>query len=196
MACEHCGFACTSIGENMNIKTFRKALQWDSEIVTLGGGEPTIHPLFWQILGESLSVSDYVWLATNGKKTEIALTLAKLAKRGVLACALSLDSYHDPIEPTVIQAFTKEKKRDGVGGYYNQDKDFREIRNVTGLEKNAGRCDFGEDACICADVFCKPNGDVFACGCENAPLFGNVHTDIVYPDNWEIGECWKTQNKN
>jgi len=130
MMCEHCGFACNSEGEDISIETFCKALEFD-EIVTIGGGEPTIHPQFWQILGESLAHSEYLWLATNGKKTKIALTLAKLAKRGVLACALSLDNYHDPIEPEVITAFTKEKKRDGVGGYFNQDKDFREIRNVT-----------------------------------------------------------------
>ncbi len=50
MSCEHCCYSCTHEGEDMSLETFRNCLGFD-EYNTLGGGEPTIHPLFWQFLG-------------------------------------------------------------------------------------------------------------------------------------------------
>jgi len=81
MSCAHCCFSCTTQGEDMSIETFKNCLEFDNEYIILGGGEPTIHPLFWQLLGLSIS-SGEVWLATNGKETSIALALAKMAKKG------------------------------------------------------------------------------------------------------------------
>lgn len=190
MSCEHCCYSCTADGEDMSIETFKKAL--DDEHVSIGGGEPTVHPQFWEFLGVAIGSCEYVWLATNGKKTDTALVLAKLAKKGVIGCDLSQDEYHDYIEPKVIQAFTKTK-RDGVSGFYNTlDNDSRNIRDVTGREINAGRCDFGTDkGCVCSDIICKPDGSVYACGCNDAPCFGNVNSEINIPDEWIYGECYK-----
>ena len=124
MTCEHCCYSCNAQGEDMAIETMRNAInQIGGESIAIGGGEPTIHPLFWQILGESIAYSDYVWLATNGSMTGIALALAKMAKRGVIGCALSQDEYHDYIEPEVIAAFSKDKKTI----YGNKENDLREL---------------------------------------------------------------------
>lgn len=194
MNCEHCGFDCSEAGEDMSLETFRKAIQWEEESLSIGGGEPTLHPLFWQFIGEALAVSDYVWLATNGKETKTALVLAKLAKRGVLACELSRDDYHEDIDPEVVEAFTRERKlTNGLNGYH-QDRlnDQRGIRNVSGHEINAGRCDFGVEGCLCEDILCTPGGDIFACGCEDSPQFGTID-NYNLPEEWGFEECYKHQ---
>lgn len=189
MHCSHCDMNCTEKGEDMTIDTFRSVFdKCELETVTIGGGEPTIHPLFTQMLFEAIGNSDYVWLATNGSKTEIALTLAKMAKKGVIGVALSRDIYHDPIDERVIDAFTKPQHQ-----FCDDSHDGREIRDVTGKEVKAGRCDFGSDKCICEDLIVKPDGTLKACGCEDAPSFGNVNDEINIPENWESGTCHKKQ---
>ncbi|MGD2065694.1 MAG: hypothetical protein PVI43_00810 [Candidatus Bathyarchaeota archaeon] len=167
------------------MSTFRKALTFD-EYITIGGGEPTLHKHFWQILGESIAAAEYVWLATNGSQTQIAIALAAMASKGVIGCALSQDYYHDEIDERVIEAFTKKNN--------SGNEDHREIRDVSGNEINAGRCDFGvEERCCCEDLIVKPNGDIFACGCEDSLKIGDVRKGYNLPDEWEIGECWKKQ---
>ena len=179
----------------MSIETFRKAmLEIGDESVSIGGGEPTLHPLFWQILGESMGFSDYVWLATNGSITETALSLAKMAKKGVIGCALSQDYYHDEIEQSVIDAFTKTKAH----AYDRNTDDNREIRDVSNNIINSGRAKDNDITdkidCVCPDLIIKPNGDVMSCGCEDALCFGNVHKSVTMPEDWEYGECHKSQN--
>jgi MoaA/NifB/PqqE/SkfB family radical SAM enzyme len=186
MSCKHCGMNSKKKGEDMSLETFRNALKSGDKSITLGGGEPTMHPLFWQILGESIANSEYVWLATNGSNTEISIALAKIAQKGVIGCALSQDRFHDPIDHTVIDAFTR------TDGHRNND-DHREIRNT---EKNlikAGRCKTGKEGCICEDIFVKPNGDVMACGCSDSVKLGNVNSDYEIATDWEYGTCYKQQ---
>jgi len=195
MSCEHCCYNCSTDGENMSVETFKKAIAFNDECISIGGGEPTIHPQFWEFLRLAIGSCEYVWLATNGKKTDVALALAKLAKKGVISCDLSQDAYHDEIHIHVIKAFTKTK-RDGVSGFYNTpDNDGRAIRDVTGREINAGRCNFGTDeGCVCPDLICKPDGSVYTCGCIDAPYFGNVNSEINIPDEWVYGECYKNNS--
>lgn len=198
MSCEHCCYACTADGEDMSLETFRNCLGLDS-MIAIGGGEPTLHPQFWQFLGESLAeAEEYVWLATNGSQTQTALALAKLAKKGVIGCALSQDYYHDPIEQCVIDAFTTEPQgvRYSVGGYQRNPDDAREIRDVGGKEIRAGRCEDGLEKCPCEDLLVKPNGDIYACGCADAPCFGNVNTGYIIPEDWQTGECCHSQGND
>jgi len=35
-------------------------------------------------------------------------------------------------------------------------------------------------------------GDVYACGCEDAPCFGNVNTEVNIPDEWDPCDCHKS----
>jgi len=186
MHCAHCGMSCTAQGEDMSLQTFRQALEYSEDTVAIGGGEPTIHPLFWQFLGEAMACCEDVWLATNGKMTETALALAGLAKRGIIGCDLSQDDYHEPVDPRVVEAFTVDQKR----AYNSTTCDQRGIRNVMGHEVKAGRCDFGEEGCICPDLFVKPDGQVYLCGCEDAPCIGSVLDGFNVPEDYS-GECWK-----
>jgi len=178
----------------MDVRVWEAALKLNESYgdgISLGGGEPTLHPLFWQFLGESLAAAEYVWLATNGSNTRISLALAGLAKKDVLGVALSRDSYHDNIDDEVVAAFTK--KNNQYAGFDNHTPDCREIRNVDGREINGGRCDFGRDGdCVCPGLIIEPDGTIKACGCEDAPIFGTVF-DPTIPEGWDINACCRRQ---
>jgi len=194
MRCDHCAYSCTQAGVNMTMRTWRAARSlvgyYSDESISLGGGEPTLHPQFWQILGESIASFEYVWLATNGSVTPIALALAGMARKGVISVALSLDSYHDAIDDRVVQAFKSYRNTSYVG----DNNDCREIRNVDGKEINAGRCDFGkDDGCVCPGVLIEPDGTIRACGCADAPKFGTVFKPAI-PEDWRTGDCHKEQS--
>lgn len=200
MLCDHCCTNSTAKGEDMSIQTFKNALKHDwSECVALGGGEPTIHPQFWEFIGIALGHFDHVWLATNGKKTDIALTLANLARKGVLGVALSQDEFHDRINPKVVDAFTKEHRSSHNDFIYGRsDNDQREIRNTTAENDpyKTGRCDWGRDGCVCEDLVVLPSGDIQPCGCYEAKdyIIGNVNDpNWSLPENWEYGLCYKDQ---
>lgn len=53
MFCEHCGFSCTAEGEDMSMEVFERTLQvFEGSYITIGGGEPTLHPkIFEMVLG-------------------------------------------------------------------------------------------------------------------------------------------------
>ena len=196
MTCKHCCYSCGKKGDDMTIDTMRNAIKTlGGGQIAIGGGEPTLHPLFWQILGESIAASEFVWMATNGSNTEISLALANMAKKGVIGCALSQDDYHDEIDYDVIKAFTKDAKT----VYGSRENDAREIRNVTGKVIKAGRAsknkiyDVAKDCC-CEDILVNPNGDIRPCGCLNSPIFGNVNTEIKIPADWNYGECFKSES--
>ena len=187
MSCAHCGMGCGKEGESMTLKTFRNALKHSDGMITLGGGEPTLNPKFYQILMESIGESENVHIITNGSITKISLTLAKLAEKGVIGAELSQDPYHDEIDERVVEAFTVDRNE-------RQDNDFRGIRDTSDNLVNAGRCDFGEsDECICSDIVIEPDGEVRGCGCNDAPVFGNVNGEVNIPSDWNYGECYRNQ---
>lgn len=166
MSCAHCCYNCTTKGEDMSIRTFKRIINYHQpDLICLGGGEPTLHPRFWEMLGLSIASCESVWLATNGSITKTALALAKMAQSGVIGCALSQDQWHDPIDNRVVQAF----KRD----IYSLDNDCREIRTIKNPYNN-GRCDFGRDGCACEELFVLPNGNIKQCGCLESPVIGSV----------------------
>lgn len=194
MRCRHCGFGCTDKGRDMNKATFNKAVEVLGNcetIISLGGGEPTLHPNFWEFLGLSIGQFDHTWLATNGSQTAISLTLAKLAAKGVIGCALSIDPYHDEIERIVEEAFDRGEK-----AHYSNSDDLREIRTVDQISRIGRAIDMPEadDLCICPELFIDPIGNVYQCGCKSL-LYGNLHDpDFNIPNEateW-FGYCAKT----
>ncbi len=196
MSCPHCGFACTTQGEDMSLNTFRDAIRLDA-FITLGGGEPTLHPHFDTILLESLAAvaadSDgSVYCVTNGSITRRAMVLAQLAKSEVLSAQLSQDDYHDAIDPKVVEAF--ESIGDSKSGSYKPG-----IRNTTlmtephphgraiqflGLEPDEIELDGNN--CLCSTYVVKPNGDIYHCACHDSPKVGDVKTGTDGPPS---GEC-------
>ena len=132
------------------------------------------------------TVEEYVWLATNGSQTETAIALARLARKGVIGCALSQDEWHDPIDPKVIQAFQKDKRSNG--GYDDsRTPDAREIRSVVNPYK-AGRWEDGEVKCVCEDLLIQPDGVIRGCGCLDAPEYGTIFEPNI-PEDYENNCC-------
>lgn len=175
MRCAHCIFACGPTGEDMRSATFRAAIRHPEE-VTIGGGEPTVHPHFWLFFFEALEAGRRVRVVTNGKRTADALRLARLARldeerngryqRGLsdrrkVIARLSQDEYHDPVDPSVVSAFAQVQK--GVLSIGQE-----ELRN-------GGRCDFAvNEGCPCPTVHVFPNGVGTQCGCLDSPAIGDV----------------------
>lgn len=199
MTCAHCGFSCTARGQDMTRETFLEALaigEGDYSL-TIGGGEPTVHPLLFDFLGLALAYGyaeeDYrPMVITNGKNTEAALALARMARHGVIRAELSLDKWHEPVDKEVIHAFTKNPNRSNIGSTYGvSDTDFRGIRTVQNIvdigraKKNGLGTD---DDCICPDLIVQPNGDLYACGCMKVRC-GTVWK-MHLPKDYVFGECY------
>ena len=122
-------------------------------------------------------------MATNGKKTEDALKLLNLTKKGIIAAVLSQDIYHEYIDDSVVDGFTEIKA----------------LNKVTRIVKS-GRARFlyeAEKGCACSDLFIDPKGNVFSCGCRKHK-FGNIledSLDWISISSWytsknaSIGEC-------
>jgi MoaA/NifB/PqqE/SkfB family radical SAM enzyme len=169
----------------MSLKIARKAIEFANDYdgaITIGGGEPTLHPYFWTIIGECLGLSNVenLWMATNGSQTNTSLRLADMAKKGIIGVALSQDRWHDEIDERVIEAFNSDKGQNGFIDKHHDD--LREIRTVSSLS-NVGRAkrnhlatftDKTGDHCCCDDWFINPNGDLKQCGCPDAPVIGNL----------------------
>ena len=182
MTCAHCCFSCTEVGEDMALETFIKGIeQFDSEAISIGGGEPTIHPRFWDFMIHAMANVEYVWMATNGSKTKTSLLLAKMAAKGLVSVELSRDHFHSDIDPEVIQAFTPERRVDHMGWkhVHEDSPDGRDIRDVSDSVKATGRAiDTGvystSDGCACEGNLIIPSGKIKWCACDDAPIVGDV----------------------
>ena len=177
MSCIHCCYSCGPRKKNfMSMSLFKAAIDFSDgdESVAIGGGEPTLHPDFWAFIGLGLGSWRHVWLATNGSQTDTTLRLAKMAKRGILGCALSWgDGFHDRIDARVVEAFSGCRHF----GHQGSENDLREVRNVAGKVFRSGRAKrtgvWNEEGCCCEDIFVDPNGNIWSCGCKKL-LLGHV----------------------
>lgn len=146
----------------------------------IGGGEPTLHPHFNDVLMYAIAkVDEEIWLATNGSITQTSLALAKLADCGAIGCALSRDDFHGPIDPIVVRAF--ERRKEGSG---------KEIRNCM-TPSRAGRWKIGPKKCACPETTIDVYGRVRQCGCPRSTVLGSVlcpPVAIDFPDR-----CYKTR---
>lgn len=176
MNCCHCCYNCTAKGTDMTMKVFETACELASQYnhdIFIGGGEPTLHPKFWAMLGMAMtySIEGKVGLITNGSITETALRLARMAHNGIIYCGLSQDMYHDRIDKEVIAAFSN-----GLNPYgRNKDEnDLREVRNVGYNVSAIGRAKTYQISsdfhCVCEDIFVAPSGKIYECGCKKKSL--------------------------
>ena len=212
MSCAHCCMSCTEDGIDMTEDVFQAslALLRDEGVIppqiTLGGGEPTLHPRFedwlWAAVRKCYEVScmwcleelaNGVYVVTNGSNTEISLNLAKMAKTGIIGAGVSVDDYHNPIDPEVIKAFKVDRKAPDKIDYHDK----RNIHKV-GLPMKIGRAaETGvgnnplEDMCICDTWTIDPAGLIHPCGCPGAPPL----TSVFDPD-WEILLDWSEDQRD
>jgi MoaA/NifB/PqqE/SkfB family radical SAM enzyme len=193
----------------MTLETFRKALELCEDtgsIPFIGGGEPTLHPLFEQFMFEAMACESVeagitLGIVTNGSITNRAMQLAHLTEKGMIRAELSQDQYHDPIDMEVVHAFEKlREKNGGFGGVRDtsnggQRQCLPHGRGVELLGLPYHDPDFvGEDTrdegdCPCPDWTVYPSGIIRQCGCEDAQAIGNVWDGIQSP----MSECCRSK---
>jgi len=191
----------TEKGSDMTRETFIKACDLAEQYgdnITLGGGEPTLHPLFFDFIGIALSYANVCdemipFIITNGKETDIALKLAQLAKRGVVSAELSQDEYHESIDHIVIEAFTSKQR---FGFDRENNNDFRGIRSVKRiLSRGRGKqVPNAKDECACEDMFITPQGKIYACGCKKEYL-GTLDNKNIPEEYYERESKCSQMNK-
>jgi len=183
MKCDHCCFSCEpGKGEDMSREVWEAVLtEAAGRYITIGGGEPTLHPDFERMLLEALAVAESVCIITNGKAKKRALMLAKLGKAGVVETQLSQDEYHEPIDPEVVEAFEAM----GTYDYMGERKGIRNTTSDGRMPGAVGRAletvfegyeedELPEFSCMCETHQVKPNGDIHQCGCPDSPKIGDV----------------------
>lgn len=161
----------------MSDEVFKAALELAMEFedmeITLGGGEPTLHPRFWEFLGLALKAHALLddgleWkplVITNGSVTDSALALARLSKAGVISAELSQDEWHDPIDPRVIREFGQR---------------IRQVRNIRRVGR--GRMISGSTpGCCCETMLIDPEGVIWSCGCKQV-RWGTVFAPDIPED--------------
>jgi MoaA/NifB/PqqE/SkfB family radical SAM enzyme len=203
MTCDHCCFSANGKGSYMTQEVFDKALEIAANFsndITIGGGEPTLHPqiLPWvmQAALASLDTSmdmdgPSVLVVTNGKKKDVALKLAKMAHLGIIQCDLSQDPWHDPISPEVVKEFTRYEEKPNHYGDTQRKRSYAGIRDVSSGVKKKGRAIenglWRQKGCCCNTMLIAPNGDFYQCGCKKTKL-GNILFDPL-PYEIFLGEC-------
>lgn len=99
MNCIHCCFNCTSKGMDMTYETARRALNmFKDDYVTIGGGEPTLHPRIIDILGYQSLINneegEQITLISNGAwPKRIRKDLAQMYRK--INFCISQDIFHD-----------------------------------------------------------------------------------------------------
>jgi MoaA/NifB/PqqE/SkfB family radical SAM enzyme len=173
--------------------------------VSLGGGEPTLYPDFWQALQEAVrSDVECVWLATNGSKREDSRYLAMLAGHCEedwmdMICfdecwdedneGYEQDNPNPRIGWTTFEAWDKFTCALSQDAYHPAiapetvtafTSRKLEIRDSTFKVKNHGSAIEnqlgGDDECACSDLFVVPDGTVKMCGCGDSLVLGNIST--------------------
>lgn len=210
MRCAHCCHDSGIRGRHMDTKIALSAIDWISEQManddirhmTIGGGEPTLHPDFWTIMGRAITHCHYddsatsVGIVTNGEVTDSALKLASLAKRGVIVAALSQDLYHSQIDDKVVRAF-KSGLRAGAN-------DLRSTRNTSHNLGKAGRAAsngiYNTNDKMCCGIHIKPSGVMKVCSCKHSPVIGDFKTGVfdysLFRDlRHSDCSCYVTHNK-
>lgn len=166
MHCAHCMFSCTSEGEDMSLDVYKRALEWATNLtahVTIGGGEPTIHPLFEVMIGMATKLPVKGGIVTNGKLREKALLLLKMARADLINCSLSQDEYHEPIDKDVIEQFSHE-----LFGFNSGHNPIAVGRATRLMESHP------QTWCLSQDPFVMPDGSIRQCACPDGKIIGNI----------------------
>lgn len=189
-------------GMHMDMDIFEAAGQlcMDYELeLFIGGGEPTLHPRFWEIVGRTMYFNagwarsagvPPVSLVTNGSRTADALALARLARCGYASVRLSRDQFHMrySIDQRVIDAFRKSERARS-----NDDHDCRcvgdHIYNVlpVGRARRNGwtQSPWRTKGCDAQGAIVTPDGTIWRCSCKREKLGHVVHgidcdTELLY----------------
>lgn len=217
MKCAHCCYSCNKNGKHMDYQTAWSAIQfirdeYCDETISVGGGEPTLHPRFFDILNQCLKYFDYVWMATNGSQTKAMYRLHNIIngcdyesfeREDYCQCGNPDDCYCEPKdliyqEDKLSVALSLDHFHSPINQRIEDlwrrnslaNKHHYEIRNVTSsmsgiiAQGRAKRTGSGwnTDECVCPDIFIRPDGKLKACGCNNSPIIGDIWNGVE--DRW------------
>lgn len=197
MACPHCCFSCGKRGgEHMDALHFAKVIAMlqedDSCMVTIGGGEPTMHPdcmdFLWQTIRACLPSSDsagtsVVGIVTNGTIEKRALEIARMAEMGMVSARLSYDKFHE-----VEKVSERVKRAFGIGVNRTSRRE-NDLRNVNqweyfvtphgrALETGIYNHPFSKvGSCNVEGLFITPDGTLWQCGCRKKAI-AHLNDDI------------------
>ena len=214
MTCQHCCFSCNRKGKHADFNLILQAMdfisQYDDEFISIGGGEPTLHPRFFDIIKHALYRFNYVWMATNGSKSKTMFRLADIihgedydnqdefidGSDGKLTVALSTDYFHDPINQQVREMWGRYSLS-RVSGFELRDVTQSSV-GVIGVGRAKKHVTEERPDCTCNEFIVKVDGTIKACGCPEAPIIGDVFSTDFYSDYIDVLElpsfyntrCW------
>ena len=229
MACEHCCMSTSKYikGVNMDLGIAKAVIDMAAEwgtYLSLGGGEPTLHPEFKEILRYGLAAYQHagdgaLWMATNGKKRKMANWVLKKAYREqdidpdnpLFTVELSQDDFHEDIDLRTVEAF--KQYGSSYGSPYSGGSRNSAIRTTSweqvsdsGFARENG---LGQtDKCACSAIQLKANREVRLCGCDDAPVMMMIDTpqDVATfekryvatmdHEDWRQSECWGQLEEN
>ena len=164
---------------------------------------PLCTPKFWEFLKRALQATKnpkHVIVITNGLIERTAISLAKMARKGMLYAGLSYDEFHIPkASNKVLRAFTAfgtVLEKAGTQFIYH-DTDYIDQRfvniatpdNITktgrALENGLGKMHL----CCCPYITISKTGRIYECGC-NLTTFGTL-SKYKIPDDYKTGVCSK-----
>lgn len=213
MKCAHCCYSCTMKGKHADYNNVIDMIAFardnmGEESISLGGGEPTLHPRFFDILDYSLQNFDNVWFATNGSQTEKMFHIANIIdgndydsfecncdeetldnfgcqckhpyieNDGKLSVDLSLDPYHDPIDERVKKLWKSRAANHSYSHFH-----IRDTSNSLSGQGRAKQLGYDWEHCICSDLIVKPDGKIRLCGCTRSPVIGDIWQGI--DEKWD-----------
>lgn len=171
--------------------------------ITVGGGEPTLHPQFPEILTAARLANTSgtaITVKTNGTNEKWSLWLARMDQR-VVTAVLSADQFHNlGAVPESVQREFKLLEIARNGGKPIKWRRITVIANQ-GRAKDNGLSTRPElRVCLGspgAGLHVFPDGRIYGCTCDDAPFFGRVQGIHNIPSGWLEGECSFTEiNQN
>ena len=226
MRCEHCCMESSPHRKNfMSMAMFEMCLDVAidfGDTVTIGGGEPTLHPEIFTMLNKVMRA--YAWgelegqpfMVTNGKnkaraKKIYALTqpdedfgmypvyaydgtVAEYKEEPLLRVELSTDYYHEAIDSEILEMYRRsERRRDPGAGVRDVTRSLAGVMGIGRALKN-GISDFDKGECACETIFIGADGDVYSCGCKGKKL-GEVWDLREIMSDFDYDNCHVARRK-
>jgi hypothetical protein len=169
MLCAHCCFDCGPDGEDISSETFEHALEYAKhrqDEITLGGGEPTIHPQFEEFLVRAMEARpNRVCVITNGKYAKGVNVLLRYAMTKQVFAKLSADQYHEPIDKAIVDEFNALPAMWEWGSHHLGTTHIERVLPF-GRATRLTTATFRQGQCLCYGPFVTPSGHVQQCACE------------------------------
>ena len=225
--CGHCAFSCNMKGKHAEYNTVIDMIAYardnGEESITLGGGEPTLHPRFFDILEYSLRNFENVFFVTNGSQTEKMFRIANIIddcdfESSCFKCTcdketlehdgcqcdhpyiyadgkLSVDLSLDPFHNPIDNRI-KDLWKKRSSQHTRSNFHIRDTSDHISGQGRAKKNGYDFTHCICSNIILKPDGKIRLCGCTRSPVIGDIWEGI--DQKWQdvIYENEGYQNSN